>query len=418
MGLSSPPEPPAAPPRPPVSEATAPVAFASVAPSGLALPGVACSRPPALATAPPRPCNTPLSPAVFPGSDPPRLVTVPPRLVSRPATGAPSRVVSPTCWVSPVTVPASGLTLGSRAAPTPARVGCKPSGSTLSTVLPTLPSAGASSGVDGPPSTPPVTPATTCVTGFSSPPWPDRPAVNAPTAPVALPSTVVSGLGLFASACSRPPVLATVLPKPSTRPPTPGLSPPGKPAPSSVEPRLLTSPPTCLTAPSTGWPRPVVAPISCVRPTTVSATGLIVGSSALPTPPSVASRFKGRVLSTAPPVLPRVVSSRPAVTGLVGLVGSVPPGFVPPPPGLRPPPPGFVGMSVPGKLADLLPPPPPPQAARALIRAAAKAVEVKMREMRRASVLVCMANSLCWKSQAEKRPDTSTHAQSVPTLFK
>ncbi|CAB3711484.1 hypothetical protein LMG26845_05801 [Achromobacter insuavis] len=351
IGLSRPPLlPPTAPPRPRplVREATAPVALASVLPSGLVLPGVAFNRPPALLTAPPRPCSTPFRPATLPpGSWLPRLLTVPPSVLSRPATGAPSLVVAPTCCVRPTTVPARGLAVGSSALPMPPRVGCRPSGSTLSTVLPTLPSAGSSSGLDGPPSTPPVTPPTNWLTGFNSPPGPDRPAVRAPTALVALPSTVVNGCGFLGSALSRPPVLATVLPRPSTRPPTPALRPPGRPVPLTVVPRPSTRPPTCLTVPSTGFPRPVVAPTCCVRPTTVSATGLMVGSSAWPTPPRVVPRFRGRVLSTALPVLPSVVCSKPVVTGLLGLFGSFgPPG----PPG----PPGLLGLSVPGRLAELL----------------------------------------------------------------
>ncbi|CAB3928111.1 hypothetical protein LMG3412_06118 [Achromobacter deleyi] len=402
IGLSRPPLlPPVAPPRPrpPVREATAPVALAKVAPSGLGLPGVALSRPPALLTAPPRPCSTPFRPATLPpGSWLPRLLTVPPRLFRMPATGAPSLVVAPTCCVRPTTVPATGLAVGSSAAPMPPSMGCRPSGRTLSTVLPTLPSAGSSKGLDGPLSTPPVTPPTSWVTGLSRPPLPDRPEVRAPTALVALPRMVVRGCGFFGSALSRPPVLATVLPRPSTRPPTPALRPPGRPVPLTVVPRPSTRPPTCLTVPSTGWPRPVVAPTCWVRPTTVSTTGLTVGSSALPTPPRVVPRFRGRVLSTALPVLPNVVCSRPVVTGLTGGFGSFGlPGLFGPPglPGLLGPP-GLVGISVPGKPAEgplLWLPPPPPQAASELIRAAARTVEVRIRCTRCVSILAFMASS-------------------------
>src|SRR5690606_40624352 len=123
--------------------------------------------------------------------------------------------------------------------------------------------------------------------------------------------------------------LATVSPRPLTRPPTPVSRPPGRPVPDTVPPSLLTPPPTRVRPPSTGAPKPVAAPTCWVRPVTVSTTGARVGSSDLPTPPSASPSCSGRALSTASPVLPSVVSSKPA---------GRPAGGLPPPP--PPPPPG------------------------------------------------------------------------------
>src|SRR5690606_31101213 len=169
-------------------------------------------------------------------------------------------VAPPTCCVRLTTWPATGLTTPSRLLPTPPRAGFSPSGRMLSTAVPVLPSVGSRIGSVLPSPRPAVSPPTRPVTGLSRPPSPARPPVSAPTALVALSRTAVRGCGLVGSALSRPPALATVSPRPLTRPPTPVSRPPGRPVPDTVSPRLLTTPPTWVSTPSTGAPNPVAAP--------------------------------------------------------------------------------------------------------------------------------------------------------------